>query len=110
MNAEIEKHLSEIEALCRKYGVAMLELFGSATGPRFDETTSDFDFVATFSNIDPESDYGGRYLDFCRSLESLLGRPVDVVTPASIKRPSFRMSVDSTRQLVYDARLRRAIA
>lgn len=110
MNAVIATHLTELEELCRKYGVATLELFGSATGPLFREATSDFDFVATFSETGPGSDYGGRYLDFCIALEKLLGRSVDVITPDSIKRASFREAVDSSRQTIYESRSRRATA
>ena len=110
MNAEIARYLPEIEKLCQRYGVAVLELFGSATGPHFNSATSDFDFVATFLDTGPDSDYGGRYLDFCRELERLLRRPIDVVTTRSIRRKSFRESVDSSRQLVYEAKSGRAIA
>lgn len=31
---------AEIEALCRRYKVSRLELFGSATGPAFDPTAA----------------------------------------------------------------------
>jgi uncharacterized protein len=104
MNSEIEKQLTEIEKLCHRYGVAVLELFGSATRSHFDPEKSDYDFIATFSETEPGSDYGGRYLDFSRELERLLGRSVDVITPASMKRPSFRKSVESSKQVVYEAR------
>jgi uncharacterized protein len=110
MNAEIEARLPQIEGLCRRYGVAVLELFGSATGPRFNPAASDFDFVATFLDTGPDSDYGGRFLDFSAELERLLGRSVDVVTPGSIRRASFREAVNSSRQLVYETKPGRAIA
>ena len=110
MNAEIEARLPQIEELCRRYGVVMLELFGSAAGPNFDESSSDFDFVATFSEIDPGTDYGWRFLEFSIALERLLGRPVDVITPESIQSPHFKSAVDATRKTIYAANARRAIA
>jgi predicted nucleotidyltransferase len=110
MNAEIEKHLPEIERLCRKYGVSRLELFGSATGSDFNPATSDFDFVATFADTSFGSDYGWRFLGFARALENLLGRSTDVITPDSIQRPQFRAAVDSSRRVVYETESGRAIA
>ncbi len=99
----VEHHRSEIAALCRRYGVRRLDLFGSATDDRFDEATSDLDFVADFADTHVPG-YARRYLAFAEALEDLLGRPVDVVTERSIKSPWFRESVDASRQPVYDAR------
>jgi predicted nucleotidyltransferase len=76
-------------------------LFGSAAAGRFNQKTSDFDFVATFMNAAPDSDYGRRFLEFARALELLLDRPVDVITPESIKSPGFRSAIASSRQSVY---------
>ena len=101
MNAEIARHHMEIKALCEEYGVVRLELFGSATGDAFNPTSSDFDFVATFVDSGPDSDYGRRFLKFSRSLERVLGRPVDVITPESIGSPRFRSEIATTRQSVY---------
>ena len=110
MNAEIEKHLPEIEKLCQRYGVAVLELFGSATGPFFNAATSDYDFIATFAETGLRTGYGWRFLDFARGLEKLLQRPVDGITPDSIKSPRFKAAVDSSRQLIYAAESSRATA
>jgi hypothetical protein len=99
----IEMLLPQIAALCRRYGVAKLDLFGSAAVGGFDEATSDFDFVATFSRAG-EPGYADRYLSFCEALEALLGRSVDVVTERSIRSPEFRHEVDAARRKVYDER------
>ncbi len=80
-----------------------LDLFGSATGDRFDETTSDLDFVANFADTRIPG-YADCYLDFAEALEALFGRPVDVVTERSIRNPYFRRAVDAQRQSVYDGR------
>lgn len=42
----------ELERLCRQFGATRLELFGSATGPAFDEATSDPDFLV---ELDPRA-------------------------------------------------------
>jgi len=41
----ITQNRKEIAALCRQFGIRKLELFGSATGPDFDEARSDLDFI-----------------------------------------------------------------
>ena len=47
----IDPQLAQVTALCRRYGVRKLELFGSATTGAFDPRTSDLDFLIDF---DPE--------------------------------------------------------
>ena len=44
MHTEIEKHRETLTALCRRYGVVRLEVFGSAArGADFDPAKSDAD-------------------------------------------------------------------
>lgn len=99
----VAQHRAEIAALCRRYGVRRLDLFGSATGDRFDPEQSDLDFVADFADTDVPG-YAFRYIDFAEALEALFDREVDVVTEGSIKRPRFRASIDAQRQRLYDER------
>jgi predicted nucleotidyltransferase len=103
MNGLVEQNLEAIRALCREHGVRRLDLFGSAATGAFDETTSDLDFVATFSDTELPG-YADRYLGFADALEALFNRPVDVVTEASIRSPWFRQAVEASRQLIYDER------
>ena len=46
MNATLVQHLPSIAALCQRYGVVHLELFGSDTSAEFNAESSDFDFLA----------------------------------------------------------------
>lgn len=87
--------------LCRTFGVRRLELFGSAAVGCFVEGKSDFDFLVTFRG-DGVSGLARRYLGLAEGLEQLLGRPVDLVTPDSIRNPYFRQTVDATRRLIYE--------
>ena len=49
MHAEITNRYDEIAALCQRYGVQRLDLFGSAArGTDFDPGTSDVDFLVEF--------------------------------------------------------------
>jgi len=98
----IEEQLSAIRALCERHGIRRLDLFGSATGGRFDEKTSDLDFVVDFA--DRSSGYADRYLAVAAGLEALFGRHVDLMTERSIQSSSFKRSVDASRKTIYDRR------
>ena len=101
MIASVEQKKDEVAALCRKYRVGRLELFGSAATGKFNPASSDLDFLVTF---DDRSTPGllDRYLDFAEALEQLFGRHVDLVTKASVRNPYFRREIDATRQPLYE--------
>jgi predicted nucleotidyltransferase len=103
MNALVEEHLEAVRALCREHGVRRLDLFGSAATGEFDPATSDLDFVATFADTRSPG-YASRYLAFAEALETLFGRPVDLLTENMIENPYFREAVEATRQPVYGER------
>jgi predicted nucleotidyltransferase len=67
-----------LAALCRRYGVARLEVFGSAARGDFDPNKSDVGFLVEFEQ---RSDRSSReqLFGFAETLEKLLGRPVDLV-------------------------------
>ena len=96
----IKEHLGEVRALCERHGIRRLDLFGSATTDRFDDRSSDLDFVVDFA--DRSAGYADRYLAVAEGLEALFGRPVDLVTERSIKTPSFRRSVEASRKAIHD--------
>lgn len=101
MIPQVERHRANLEALCRRFGVRRLELFGSAvTG--FQRETSDLDFLVEFEPpIGPG--YADRYFGLLEALEALFGRPVDLVVASAIKNPYFRDTVEKTRELIYAA-------
>lgn len=92
----------QIAALCRRFGVARLEVFGSAAGGGFVAGRSDYDFLV---ELDPAA--GGsraeRLIGLAEALEALLGAPVDLVNPRYIRNPYFAAEVQRTRQPVYAA-------
>lgn len=103
MQAFVEVKLEGIRALCREFGVARLELFGSAATDDFDPVRSDVDFLATY----PEDyDFGrllGRLQDFESALAELLGRDVDVVMVSALRNKWFRREAEKTRTVICDA-------
>lgn len=96
----ITDNLEQIYALCRKYGVKTLCVFGSILTPRFNEN-SDVDFSATFY---PEEDplvSGRKFLDFYLALEDLLDRKIDLVDEDILKNKYFIEELNETKQLIY---------
>ncbi len=91
----------QVARLCEEHGVRKLAAFGSAVSGRFDPEASDFDFVVSFQDTASHG-YADRYLDFAEALERLLGRKVDLVTERSIRRPSFRRSIESAHEIIYE--------
>jgi uncharacterized protein len=90
-----------IPALCRRYGVSRLELFGSATTNAFNPQNSDLDFLVDFDAT--SSDLFTRYFGLKGALEALYGRDVDLLMIGAMRNPYFIESVNKTRQLVYAA-------
>jgi len=102
MIPHIEEHRAELEALCRRFQVCRLEVFGSgATGEAASEG-SDLDFLVEF---DPQAGpgYADRYFGLLEGLEALFGQPVDLVVASAIQNPYFRESVERTKAMVYAA-------
>jgi predicted nucleotidyltransferase len=102
MNPIIAQHLPELLALCKKYRVASMFLFGSATTGAFNEK-SDFDFLIAFEKELSFGEYADNYFELAYALEDLLGRDVDLVTENSLSNPYFVASVNRTKQLIYAA-------
>jgi uncharacterized protein len=96
----IDQHLDEVAALCRRAGARRLDAFGSAVRADFDPQSSDLDFLVEFDDVPPAA-YAKAYFALKDGLESLFGRPVDLVTGSSLANPYFRERVLAERQTVY---------
>ena len=82
----------EVAALCRKFKVRQLDLFGSATKANFKNGSSDLDFLVSFSEQEP-SEYTRCYFSLADALEVLFQRHVDLITERSIRNPYFRQEI-----------------
>jgi len=101
MISEILQQQTNLAALCSRFQVRKLQLFGSAATGEFAPAASDLDFIAEFANTQA-ADYADRYLDFAEALEKLFNRRVDVLTERSIRNPYFRAEVERTAQVIYE--------
>ena len=92
MHTLIDSKRPEIEAICRRFSVQSLEVFGSAArGHDFDPTRSDADFLVTFA---PEAERSfATLLDLQEALEALLGLSVDLA-----ERPAIEQSRNYIRR------------
>lgn len=103
MNPIIEQHKDAIRDLCREFGVARLEVFGSAATDEFDPDRSDIDFIIEYP---PDYDFGPwlkRYFEFQERLETLLNRKVDLVMMSALQNRWFNREAAKTRTAVHDA-------
>jgi uncharacterized protein len=100
MHPMISQHLSEISALCRQFGVARLDLFGSCAGDAFEPERSDVDLVVEFLPEARQQAFDN-YFGLKENLQALLGREVDIVTESSIRNPYLRQSIDASRRKLY---------
>ena len=82
--------------LAAEFGVSKIGLFGSYAKGQSDET-SDVDILVEF-----ERPIGFRFVELVDYLENLLGRKVDVLTPAGIQNIRIeRVARSITQSIVY---------
>lgn len=99
----VTTHLGEVRALCEKYSVKRLTIFGSAVKGTFDPEKSDLDFVVElFPYANPIAE-GRAYLDLREELETLFRRPVDLVALADVKNPYVAASIRRAQHQLYEA-------
>lgn len=103
MHPIVADNLDAIRALCQEYGVARLEIFGSAATPDFDPARSDIDFLVEYP---PDYDYGpwlGRLHELEAALASLLRWDVDLVMTTALRKERFRLEAAKTQTEIYHA-------
>lgn len=102
MDALVRDNLAHLAALCQRYGVRRLELFGSAAAGRFDAAHSDLDFLVEFADLPAESLFA-RYFGLAEGLEALFARKVDLVMLSAVTNPHFLAEIEPTRVELYAA-------
>jgi uncharacterized protein len=99
---EIELHREELRALCRRFHVRRLDVFGSAARGDFDREHSDVDFIVEFDRSAPQHPFDA-YFGLKEELEVLLGRKVDLVELSAVRNPYLKASIEQSRENVYAA-------
>src|SRR5690242_3682033 len=99
----VTEHLAEVRALCEKYRVKRLAIFGSAVKGTFDPATSDLDFVVEFHDDVVGSAGWHAYFDLKFALKDLFGRGIDLVEWGADLKPYFREVLAATQRDLYAA-------
>jgi predicted nucleotidyltransferase len=102
MTEIIQQHRAEIEDLCRRHQVRVLELFGSAANGTFDPNQSDLDFLVDFLPLEPVLQ-ARSYFGLLFDLEDLFARKIDLVETGAVENPYFLRSINKNRTVLYAA-------
>jgi predicted nucleotidyltransferase len=102
MNIKIKDKIPQLVMLCKKYRVAAMYLFGSATTDAFNEN-SDIDFLVSFQKDVILEEYADNYFDLLFEIEDMFERKVDLIAENTLSNPYFIRSVEQTKQLIYAA-------
>lgn len=96
----IDNKKDKLTELCKRYRVAELDVFGSATTDDFDEEKSDIDFLVQFEQT-VTKDRFDNFFSLLEELKQLFHRPVDLVEPGGLKNPYFIEMVNQTKRRIY---------
>jgi predicted nucleotidyltransferase len=96
----IELNIQQIIALCQRYKVKNLSVFGSILTDKFHDK-SDVDLLVNFNADHSDYDYVENYFGLKDGLENLLGREVDLLEEKGLKNKYFIQEVNRTKQLIY---------
>lgn len=97
-----DRMLATLPALCGRFHVRQLDMFGSAATGQFDPGRSDLDFLVTFEDL-PPVEYARAWSGLQQELEALFERPVDLLTEVSLENPYLRRQVLASRRRLYPA-------
>lgn len=108
MHPLIEDSRDTIEALCREFGVARLEVFGSIVSGEFDPGRSDVDFIVEYPEGYDLGSWAGKHLELQERLEAIPGRKVDLIMADAIRKPRFIEAILPGRRLLYSPKISEA--
>ncbi|MEE4274110.1 MAG: nucleotidyltransferase domain-containing protein [Thermoanaerobaculales bacterium] len=98
----LSNKLGELSALCGRYSVKRLAVFGSALRSDFDEESSDLDFVVEFSALEPHQ-HKDAYFGLLEALGQLFSQDVDLIELHAVKNPYVKKRILEEQETLYDA-------
>jgi uncharacterized protein len=100
MHPAVAVHRESIAAVCQRYGIRRLEVFGSAArATGFEPGRSDIDLLVEF-DAEARPDLA-TYFDAKAALEALLGHGVDLLERGALRNPYVLREIEGQRELVY---------
>lgn len=91
-----------LSALCQRFHVRQLDLFGSAADGPFDPAHSDLDFQVSFEEL-TDSAYSDAYFGLREGLAGLFGREVDLLTEPALENPYLRRQVEAQHRRLFSS-------
>ncbi|MFH1085466.1 MAG: nucleotidyltransferase domain-containing protein [Chloroflexota bacterium] len=92
---------AELHALCARYRVRRLALFGSALCEDYFAADSDLDFAVEFEPLTPR-EHKECYFGLLAAIEELFRRPIDLVEYAPITNPYFLQALLESEETLYE--------
>jgi len=102
MHQLLTNNIKNLQALCRKYKVCRMYVFGSVNTDAF-TPQSDIDFLIAFEEGISIAEYTDNYFALQYALREMFGREIDLVTENSLSNPYFIQEVEQTKELIYAA-------
>lgn len=89
-----------LTAICKKYRINELSIFGSSLRDDFNEN-SDIDILVSFNKESNVTLFD--IMDAEKEFSELLNRKVDIVEKEALKNPIRKNKILSTREIIYAA-------
>ena len=97
----IQENKEAFSDACKQFNVRSLHIFGSyADGSNHE--LSDIDFIVDFDRTGYEGAFE-QFMGFKEELETILERPVDLLTNTRFRNDVFKEEVERSKRLVYAA-------
>ena len=91
-----------IAQACARFGVARLDIFGSALRDDYRPGESDLDLLVDFSSMNPR-DLVDAYFGLLDELRAVLAVEVDLVMVGAVKNRFIAADIERTKQMLYAA-------
>ena len=103
MNKSIHKNSEVMTALCKRFNVKRLEIFGEGVHSDEKKHAEEIGFIVDFKEYGPWGNVDA-YFGLERALEAVFGHEVGYFTPVALKNnPYLRRRVEKTRTPFYEA-------
>jgi predicted nucleotidyltransferase len=102
MSIFIDDKLQDIAAICKRYGIQRLFVFGSALREDFNPGESDIDLLAEFGPLDITRRFHV-FLDAREAFKTIFKADVDLVMEGAVKNQIIANEINRTKKLVYGA-------
>ena len=97
----LDIYRAEIVQACKEFRVKELHVFGSVLEKSLSEAR-DVDLIVEFDREGYEGAFD-QFMGFKEKMESILGRPVDLITQKRFRNPLFQEEVDRQKEAIYAA-------